>query len=210
MAQDRHWRPASFDIERTALTRRSPHKTGKNAADIALVIDAMHMMRKGRLDGFCLVSSDSEFTRLSQRLQEDGLVVYGIGERKTLEAFCNACSRFIYLENIVETEPAEKKGATASGSAEPEGKESPCKAVKIVTRAIEDADEDGWVNLAAVGSRIMRATPDFDPRTYGCSNLSTVVTRSGRLEVRKEPGKPAFIRRKPAGRKAAGRASASG
>ena len=69
------------------------------------------------------MSSDSEFTRLSQRLREDGLVVYGIGERKTLEAFRNACSRFIYLENIVETEPAKKKGATASGSAEPEGKE---------------------------------------------------------------------------------------
>ena len=175
--------------------------TGKNAADIALVIDAMDMMHKGRLDGFCLVSSDSDFTRLAQRLREDGLVVYGFGERKTPEAFRNACSRFIYLDNIVETEPVKKKGATASVSA---------KAVKIVARAIEDSDDDGWVNLAVVGSRILGAAPDFDPRTYGCSNLSTLVTKSGGFEVRKEPGKPVFLRRKPTGRKAAGRASASG
>ena len=183
--------------------------TGKNAADIALVIDAMDLMHKGRLDGFCLVSSDSDFTRLAQRLREDGLVVYGFGERKTPEAFRNACSRFIYLENIVEAEPAMKKGAAASGSPEAEKKESPRKAVKIVARAIEDADDDGWVNLAVVGSRILGAAPDFDPRTYGCSNLSTLVTRSGAFEVRKEPGKPVFIRRKPTSRKAAGRASAS-
>ena len=74
----------------------------------------MDMMHKGRLDGFCLVSSDSDFTRLAQRLREDGLVVYGFGERKTPEAFRNACSRFIYLENIVEAEPANKKSATAA------------------------------------------------------------------------------------------------
>ena len=87
--------------------------------------------------------------------------------------------------------------------------ESPHKAVKIVARAIEDAAAAGWVNLAVVGSRILGAAPDFDPRTCGCSNLSTLVTKSGGSEVRKEPGKPVFIRREPTGRKAAGRASAS-
>ena len=182
--------------------------TGKNAAVIALVIDAMDMMHKGRLDGFCLVSSDSDFTRLAQRLREDGLVGYGFGERKTPEAFRNACSRFIYLENIVEAEPAKKNGAAASGTDAAEKKESPRKAVKIIERAIEDSDDDGWVNLASVGSRILGAAPDFDPRTYGCPNLSTLVTKSGGFEVRKEPDKPVFIRRKPTGRKAAGRPSA--
>ena len=81
--------------------------TGKNAADIALVIDAMDLMHKGSLDGFCLVSSDSDFTRLAQRLREDGLDVYGFGERKTPEAFRNACNRFIYVENLIEPEVGE-------------------------------------------------------------------------------------------------------
>ena len=87
--------------------------------------------------------------------------------------------------------------------------ESPRNAVKIVARAIEDSDDDGWVNLAVVGSRILGAAPDFDPRTCGCFNLSTLVTKSGGFEVRKEPGKPVLIWRTPTGRKAAGRAPAS-
>ena len=88
--------------------------TGKNAADIALVIDAMDLMHKGKLDGFCLISSDSDFTRLAQRLREDGLVVYGFGERKTPEAFRNACNRFIYVDNLSETAAGEETGATAA------------------------------------------------------------------------------------------------
>ena len=177
--------------------------------NLAVLIDAMDLMHKGRLDGFCLVSSDSDFTRLAQRLREDGLVVFGFGERKTPEAFRNACSRFIYLENIVESEPAKKKGAAASGSPEAERKESPRKAVKIIAWAIEDSDYDGWVNLAIVGNRILGATPDFDPRTYGCANLSTLVTKAGGFEVRKESGKPVFIRRKVTGRKATAQSSAT-
>ena len=174
--------------------------TGKNAADIALVIDAMDLMHKGTLDGFCLISSDSDFTRLAQRLREDGLVVYGFGERKTPEAFRNACSRFIYLENIVEAGSEKKKGTAAADQAEAPKKESPRKAVMIVARAIGESDDDGWVNLGRVGSRILGAAPDFDPRTYGCPNLSTLVTKSGGFEVRKEPGESVFIRRKTAGK----------
>ena len=134
-------------------------------------------MHKGRLDGFCLVSSESNFTQLAQRLREDGLVVFGFRERKTPEAFRNACSRFIYLENIVESEPAKKKRAAASGSPAAEKKESPRKAVKMIARAIEDSDDDGWVNLAIVGNRILGATPEFGLRIYGCANPSTLVTK---------------------------------
>ena len=123
--------------------------TGKNAADIALVIDAMDLMRKGKLDGFCLVSSDSDFTRLAQRLREDGLVVYGFGERKTPEAFKNACNRFIYVENLI-GEGLEKGAADATE----EKKESPRQAVKIVAKAMEGADDDGWAHLAMVGHRL--------------------------------------------------------
>ena len=172
--------------------------TGKNASDIALVIDAMDLMHKGRLDGFCLVSSDSDFTRLAQRLREDGLVVYGFGERKTPEAFRNACTRFIYVENVLEQGVERKQGGGSSPLGEAATKERPRKAVKIIAKAIGESDDDDWVNLAIVGSRIQGAAPDFDPRTYGCSKLSTLVTRSGGFEVRKEPGERLFIRRKRA------------
>ncbi len=177
---------------------------GKNASDIALVIDAMDLMFKGTLDGFCLVSSDSDFTRLAQRLREDGLSVYGFGERKTPEAFRNACNRFIYVENLVETVP--EKGSASGTTAAASKKQPPSKAVKIVVKAMEGEGEDGWVNLGSVGSRILGAAPDFDPRTYGCPNLSTLVTKSGGFEVRKEPGEPVYIRRKPATRKGSGKA----
>ena len=173
--------------------------TGKNAADIALVIDAMDLMHKGKLDGFCIVSSDSDFTRLAQRLREDGLVVYGFGERKTPVAFRNACNRFIYVENLIGGGP--EKGAA---NATQEKKESPKKAVKIITRAMEGADDDGWAHLGTVGSRLQGVAPDFDPRSYGCSNLSTLVTKSGGFEVRKGPGNAVHIRRKASARKAGG------
>ena len=177
---------------------------GKNAADIALVIDAMDLMHRGRLDGFCLVSSDSDFTRLAQRLREDGLAVYGFGERKTPEAFRNACSRFIYLENILET--GAEKGDAGTGASRRK-KQSPKKAVPIIAKAMEDDDEDGWVHLGTVGSRILGAAPDFDPRTYGCANLSTLATKSGGFEVRKGPGNAIHIRRKAAAGETARKAS---
>ena len=155
--------------------------TGKNASDIALVIDAMDLMHKGKLDGFCLVSSDSDFTRLAQRLREDGLVVYGFGERKTPEAFRSACNRFIYVDNLMEDGADKENGEAASPAAAK--KEPPSKAVKIIARAIEDSDA----------------------RTYGCPNLSTLVAKSGGFDIRKGPGAAVHIRRKEAGRKAAGK-----
>ena len=180
--------------------------TGKNASDIALVIDAMDLMHKGKLDGFCLVSSDSDFTRLAQRLREDGLVVYGFGERKTPEAFRSACNRFIYVDNLMEDGADKESGEAASPAAAK--KEPPSKAVKIIARAIEDSDDDGWANLGGVGSRILGAAPDFDARTYGCPNLSTLVAKSGGFETRKGLGAAIHIRRKEAGRRAAGKAAA--
>ena len=179
--------------------------TGKNAADIALVIDAMDLMHRGRLDGVCLVSSDSDFTRLTQRLREDGLAVYGFGEHKTPVAFRNACSRFIYVENLMEAAPAKGKAgdATAASTAK---KEPPSKAVKIIAKAIEDSDNDGWANLSDVGSRILGAAPDFDVRSYGCRNLVTLVEKSGGFEVDKNPGGTVRIRSKPAVRKASRKA----
>ena len=174
--------------------------TGKNASDIALVIDAMDLMHKGRLDGFCLVSSDSDFTRLAQRLREEGLAVYGFGEQKTPEAFRNACTRFIYVENLLEAEPEEKKSGPASAGTAAQKKDPPGKARKLIASAIGDPDDDGWENLARVGHRIQGAQPDFDPRSYGCRNLIALVEKSGGFEIRKERG-AVHVRAKVQGRK---------
>ena len=172
--------------------------TGKNASDIALVIDAMDLMHKGRLDGFCLVSSDSDFTRLAQRLREEGMKVYGFGEQKTPGAFRNACNRFIYVENLLEADTKEKQGNTASAGVVSKKKDPPSKARKLIASAIGEPDHSGWENLSAVGGRIQGAHPDFDPRSYGCANLSTLADKSGGFDLRKERG-AVYVRRKSSG-----------
>ena len=178
------------------------HSKGKNASDIALVIDAMDLMYKRTLDGVVLVSSDSDFTRLAQRLREEGLEVYGFGERKAVRAFRNACNRFIYVENLTEPDAEKGGGEVAAGKKT----EEPSKAVKIVATAIEGSDEEGWANLSDVGKRILAVVPDFDPRTYGCRNLSTLVEKSGGFEVGKGSSGMMRIRRKAVTRKATGKA----
>ena len=170
------------------------YTTGKNAADIALVIDAMDLMHRGGLDGFCLVSSDSDFTRLALRLREDGAVVYGFGAQKTPEAFRNACSRFIYIENLVEPAEAELKNAGSHATVK---KLPPSKAVPLIRKAMEQAgDEEDWVDLAVVGHRLNHLAPDFDPRTYGSRNLVTVVEKSGKFHIERPPGRGVRIKRR--------------
>ena len=173
---------------------------GKNASDIALVIDAMDLMYKRTLDGVVLVSSDSDFTRLAQRLREEGLEVYGFGERKAVEAFRNACNRFIYVENLLEVGAGDRKDGAEPAGAATLKKDPPNKAREIIAGAIGEPDVDGWENLGSVGQRIQGAHPDFDPRSYGCANLSTLVEKSGGFDVRKERG-AVHVRRKVAARK---------
>ena len=167
------------------------YTTGKNAADITLVIDAMDLMHTGAVDAFCLVSSDSDFTRLAQRLRESGKTVIGFGERKTPEAFRNACNRFIYFDNLGASEaeePPEKK---------PE-RLPPSKATPLILKAMaEQEDDDGWVTLGPLGQRLQGIAPDFDPRTYGCSKLSDVVQKSGGFELQRSADGPPRVRRKP-------------
>ncbi len=170
------------------------YTTGKNAADITLVIDAMDLMHRGGIDGFCLVSSDSDFTRLAQRLRENGAAVYGFGAKKTPEAFRNACFRFIYIENLLEptegktTEPGLRTGAK---------KEPPSKAVPLIRKAMEEAwDDEDWVDLAMVGHRLNNLAPDFDPRTYDCNKLVTVVEKTGKFLIERPPGGGVRIKRR--------------
>lgn len=173
------------------------YTTGKNAADITLVIDAMDLMHRSGLDGFCLISSDSDFTRLAQRLRETGAAVYGFGAKKTPEAFRNACSRFIYIENLLEIGAEEANGKTASAQRAAMKKEPPSKAVPLIRKAMEQAwDDEDWVNLGVVGHRLNHLAPDFDPRSYGCDKLVTVVEKTGKFVIERPPGGGVRIRRR--------------
>ncbi len=166
------------------------HTVGKNASDIAMVIDAMDLLHSGRFDGFCLVSSDSDFTRLAARIREEGLDVYGFGEQKTPESFRQACRRFIYTENLLPDSIAEDSGPAARKPLR-----NPKDAVRIIKRAIAQLEsEDCWVLLAAVGSQLGNMTSDFDPRTYGCRKLSDLVRETGAFQVETLQGGKVRIR----------------
>ncbi|MES2584291.1 MAG: NYN domain-containing protein [Pseudomonadota bacterium] len=160
------------------------YTSGKNATDSALIIDAMDVLHTGSVDGFCLVSSDSDFTRLATRIREAGLVVYGFGERKTPEPFVAACDKFIYTE-ILRTEPMPEKDAP---KAEPVAVADVRKLQPMIIAAIDaNAREDGWASLGGVGSHIGKINPAFDARNYGFKKLSELVRSLEYLEVKELP-----------------------
>lgn len=171
---------------------------GKNASDIGLVIDAMDILHTGRFDGFVLVSSDSDFTALANRIREQGLDVIGIGEAKAPESLRNVCNRFVLIENIVDEPPATKPG-TAPGEtpAAPAGKKSPLEAVPLILRAMDkiEQDDDEWYPLGPIGQYITADNPDFDVRSYGKRKLSELVQELKRFETRKQ-GNQLQVRRK--------------
>jgi NYN domain/OST-HTH/LOTUS domain len=169
--------------------------TGKNASDIALVIDAMDLMHSGRFEGFCLVSSDSDFTRLAARIREQGLDVFGFGERKTPESFRQACRRFIYTENLLMGAPVQ-----AGAAVQERAQQTPSAAVPLLKTAIAQMDsEDGWVGLGALGTRLANLAPDFDPRSYGVGKLSDLVRKSGAFEIDQSEGRRVRVRPIPEG-----------
>jgi len=151
------------------------YTSGKNATDSALIIDAMDLLHGGRIDGFCLVSSDSDFTPLATRIREAGLAVYGFGEKKTPSAFVAACNKFTYTESL--RAPAAKPGAT----------KHPQKPLKplLMAAITEAAGEDGWAPLSSVGLVVANSTPSFEPRNYGCKKLGELVRRQSYLNVKK-------------------------
>jgi uncharacterized LabA/DUF88 family protein len=174
-------------IQQFAYTR------GKNATDAAMVIDAMDLLYSGRFDGFCIVSSDSDFTRLAARIRESGLTVYGFGERKTPKPFVAACDKFIYIENLSYAEGAvepagEPRAQTARASAAQLKADNAL--VSRLRNAIEAAsDDDGWAQLASVGQIITNQSPDFDSRTYGYAKLSDLMAATTLFELeRRSPG----------------------
>lgn len=164
---------------------------GKNATDSAMIIDAMDLLYAGNLDGFCIVSSDSDFTRLASRLKESGKRVYGFGEKKTPRPFVAACDRFIYTEVFTQVE----------GQARPRIStlelDRDRAFVDLVGSAVDDAsDESGWAHLGAVGSILTKKEPDFDSRNYGYSKLSDLLDASKHFEVKRQD-KMVSVRRAP-------------
>ena len=163
---------------------------GKNATDSALIIDAMDILHAGTVDGFCLVSSDSDFTRLAARIREQGLTAYGFGERKTPKPFVAACDTFVYVENLAGGD-APQAAATA-GSWKPD-KQLDALLSEAVNAAARD---DDWAHLGPVGSNLSRIASDFDSRTWGFSKLKDLIAAHPGYEVRlraPEQGKPKVI-----------------
>jgi len=150
----------------------------KNASDSALIIDAMDLLHSGRFDGFCIVSSDSDFTRLASRIREEGLLVYGLGERKTPSSFIAACDKFTYTEVL--RKPSEEPQSSASV---PKEIESGLRQ-QLVDAVESCADENGWASLGAVGNVVANHVPDFDPRHYGFKKLSSLVEATGLFDIR--------------------------
>ena len=175
------------------------YTTGKNASDITLVIDAMDLLHSGRFDGFCLVSSDSDFTRLASRIREQGVDVFGFGEQKTPESFRQACRRFIYTENLL---PAAVANGAESVQA-PASLQQPTAATPIIKKVISQMEsEDGWVPLGAVGTQLANLASDFDPRTYGFRKLSDLVRKTNAFDIEQTPGGHLRIRiRQPSSKK---------
>ena len=180
------------------------YTTGKNASDITLVIDAMDLLLSGRFDGFCLVSSDSDFTRLAARIREQGVDVFGFGEQKTPESFRQACRRFIYTENLLPSANANNE-TLAAKSLQPASAATP-----IIMKVIAQMEsEDGWVPLGLVGKQLANMASDFDPRTFGFRKLSDLVRKTNSFEIDHPEGGTLRIRTKRASSNQAKSKSAS-
>ena len=174
----KNWSTAVRDLGLVAH-QETANTVGKNASDIGLVIDAMDILHTGRFDGFVLVSSDSDFTALANRMREQGKDVIGVGEAKAPESLRNVCNRFVLIENIVDEPQPSEKGGSAK-------KRNPTEAVPLIIRAMDKINaEDEWYTLGQLGQYITRDTPDFDPRTYGKKKLSDLIEALARFETQK-------------------------
>ena len=162
------------------------YTTGKNATDSAMIIDAMDILYTGRVDGFCLVSSDSDFTRLAMRLREAGMRVIGIGEKKTPNPFITACDKFIYIEILAqqEQEVNESKPSKRKAPKEDSFQKVDKGVVKLIRSSINDlADESGWAFLGELGNLILKKQPNFDPRNYGFKKLMPLIKSINQFEM---------------------------
>jgi uncharacterized LabA/DUF88 family protein len=168
------------------------YTTGKNATDSAMIIDAMDLLYSEKLDGFCIVSSDSDFTRLAARLRESGRIVYGFGEKKTPRAFVSVCDKFIYTEILrdIQDENSEEVGEGEVRPASRYHREFKVdrKLLKLLRDAVDDiAEESGWAYLGGVGQKINNRSVDFDPRNYGFKKLGDMIRAIPQFETEERP-----------------------
>jgi NYN domain/OST-HTH/LOTUS domain len=180
-----NWKTVLLDHAITPIQQYS-YTTGKNSSDSALIIDAMDILYTGRVDGFCVVSSDSDFTRLATRLREAGMKVFGMGEQKTPSPFRAACDKFIYIEILDQPEAANSKQIKLSDLRKKEKVISKADKtlVNLITTSINDiADENGWAFLGELGNLLLKKRPDFDPRNYGYEKLLLLIKSLGYYET---------------------------
>jgi|SRR5690554_914216 len=179
------WKGVLLENAITPIQQYS-YTTGKNSSDSAMIIDAMDILYSDKVDGFCIVSSDSDFTRLAMRIRESGSKVIGIGEKKTPQPFITACDKFIYIEILKARETEETKAKTKAKS-KPDA--SPLKKVdkdliKLIAASVDElSDESGWAFLGSLGNYILRRRPDFDPRNYGFQKLFPLIQSLGKFET---------------------------
>ncbi len=191
------WKNVLLENAITPIQQYS-YTTGKNSSDSALIIDAMDILYSAKVDGFCIISSDSDFTRLATRLREASMRVIGIGEKKTPNPFIVACDRFIYIEilNKVSVQKEQQRHTTGhtNGNGVKEirvnGDAIKPEVIQLIAASIEDvADDNGWAFLGSVGSIIAKKQPDFDARNYGFTKLTTLIKQIERFEVEARPTK---------------------
>lgn len=181
------WKGVLLEHAITPIQQYS-YTQGKNSSDSALIIDAMDLLYSGKLDGFCIVSSDSDFTRLAIRLRESGMKVIGIGEKKTPKSFISACDRFIYIEVLDGAVPKKTPKTTAANTKKPTEKETEkepekeimskvdLQTIELIESTIEAiGDDEGWAFLGDVGNLIVKKKPEFDPRNYGYAKLTPLL-----------------------------------
>ncbi|MGH3499735.1 MAG: NYN domain-containing protein [Nocardioidaceae bacterium] len=184
------------------------YTTGKNATDSALIIDAMDLLYTGDLDGFCLISSDSDFTKLASRLRESGKTVYGFGEKKTPQSLVAACDKFVYLDVLRRPEKPKEPSEEDLAPAGPARKSTSelrgeAKLVRLFRDGIDAAsDDDGWANLGRVGSHVAKQAPDFDSRNWGYAKLVDLINAIALFEVKRPPGQGVQVRENPKGQPA--------
>jgi len=194
------WKPALLEHAITPIQQYS-YTSGKNATDSAIIIDAMDILYSGKVGGFCIVSSDSDFTRLATRLREAGMLVIGIGEKKTPNPFIVACDKFIYIE-ILKTKTKEKESEEDKELEKEAFDAITVKEIKLIATTITDlSDDDGWAFLGDVGSLLQKKQPNFDPRNYGFQKLTPLIKSTGKFIIeqrdsQKRKSKLIFVRNK--------------
>ncbi|QIK67531.1 NYN domain-containing protein [Nocardioides sp. HDW12B] len=198
------------------------YTTGKNATDSALIIDAMDLLYTGNLDGFCLVSSDSDFTKLASRLRESGKTVYGFGEPKTPKSLVAACDKFVYLDVLRRAEKSEQSGEETGGAEEARAPRAPSRRttaqlrsdatlVRLLREGIDaSSDDEGWAHLGGVGTYVAKQASDFDPRNWGYAKLVDLVAAIELFDVKRASGQGVQVRERPKGQtKGAAKAAAA-